>query len=396
MIAQAYPETSQGKPDLAAVDFNQAPFVVVWEVTQACDQVCRHCRAVSKPRRHPDELTLDEGRALFQEVLRFGRPLFIITGGDPMKRPDIFDIVEAGVASGLRVALTPSTTPLVTREAVFEFKARGVSRLAISLDGSAAQIHDRFRRVRGSFDCSMNILRSALDAEIPLQINTTVTRYNLDDFDAMARMIQGFGIVMWSVFFLVPTGRGRVEDEVRPEEFEAVFHKLYDLSKQAPFDIKTTAAPHFRRVVLQRRMAEGLLPDGSVPTVKGPGFDSGDHIGRAPKGVNDGNGFVFVSHIGDIYPSGFLPLYLGNVREVSLVETYRTHPVLLALRDYSRLKGKCGYCDFRDICGGSRSRAYAVTGDYLESDPYCVYQPPTSRKPTPDPNRADSPSSAEH
>lgn len=360
------------KPNFAEVDFSQSPFVVIWEITQACDLVCPHCRASSRPRRDPRELSTEEGFRLINEVLRFGRPIFVFTGGDPMKRPDVFDLVGYAATKGLRVALSPSATPLVTRRAIFDLKARGLDRMAVSLDGSTEQIHDAFRKVPGAFGWTMDILNWSREAGIPLQVNTTVTRYNLDDFDAMAELMAGLDISMWSVFFLVPTGRGREKDEVSPEDYERVFHRLYDLSEQVPFDVKTTAAPHFRRVVIQRRRSEG--GDGRDITVKGPGF-AVDGFRRAEKGVNDGNGFLFISHVGQIMPSGFLPISAGNVRQISPVEVYRSSPLFLELRDYSHLKGKCGWCDFRDVCGGSRARAYAVTRDYMAEEPYCVYQP---------------------
>lgn len=372
------PDTAhRGKPAFLEVDFNVSPFLVIWEVTRACDLACVHCRAEAQPRRHPLELTREEGFRLLDQVRAFGRPLCVLTGGDPMKRPEVLDFVRYGDGLGLRMALTPSGTGLMTREVVRALKKAGLSRLAISLDGSTAEVHDAFRQVRGSYGWTMACIAHAHAAGLPVQINTTITRHNLADFDGLVRKMIDLKIVLWSVFFLVPTGRGQEKDEVTSAEYEWVFHRLYDLSKSAPFDIKTTAAPHYRRVVLQRMKAERRQGQGrSSGLTMGPGFHAGrDQIGRAAKGVNDGDGFVFISHTGDIYPSGFLPVSGGNVRRESLVETYRNSPLFRTLRDRSQLKGKCGLCEYKNVCGGSRARAYALTGDYLESDPYCAHVP---------------------
>ena len=370
------------KPNMGQIDFNQNPFLVIWEVTQACDLACIHCRACAQPLRHPLELTTYEGFELLDEIKRFGQPLLVFTGGDPLLRPDIFNLITYGTERGLRVTMTPSGTPLLTKENIMKAKNAGLKRLAISLDGSTAAIHDAFRGVRGSYDWTMAGILAAREIGLPLQIHTTMTRHNLSDLESLAKKMCEFSIVLWSVFFLVPTGRGKHEDNLRPEEYENVFHFLYDLSKQVPFDIKTTAAPHYRRVVLQRRKADRRTGNKSVPVAEKrfqPGFSIGEGIGRAPKGVNDGVGFIFISHTGEIFPSGFLPLSAGNIRKKSLVETYRHAPLFTDLRNPDKLKGKCGRCEFRRICGGSRARAYAVHGDYLASDPSCGYQPATSR-----------------
>ncbi len=359
------------------VDFAQAPFVVIWETTRACDLACRHCRACAIPRRHPNELTTAEAKRLMEDVRRFGRPLFILTGGDPLKRPDVVELVAHGAGLGLRMALTPSGTPLMTREVLLRLRDAGLARLAVSLDGSTAEIHDAFRGVVGSYDWTLRMLRAARELGLSTQVNTTVSAYNVDDFDALCTLMADLGITMWSVFFVVPTGRARPTDLASAEAFEAVFHKMYDLSQTAPFDIKSTAAPQYRRVILQRQAAErraGRRAEAPVPLTAGVGFSLADGVGRA-KGVNDGDGFLFVSHTGKIFPSGFLPVSAGNVRTDDVVDVYRRSPLFVALRDRSRLKGKCGACEYREICGGSRARAYALTGDWLESDPLCIHVP---------------------
>ena len=367
------PQTA-GRPAMADVDFDQAPFIVIWEVTQACDLACLHCRASAQPRRHALELSTEEGYRLLEQIREFGRPLLVFTGGDPIKRPDIYDLVARAEALELRPSLTPSATPLVTRDAVFRLRDVGLSRMAISLDGATAHTHDAFRRVTGSFQATLDIVSWCHEAGLPLQINTTIARQNLAELDALYALVKTFpGMALWSVFFLVPTGRARVEDEVLAEEYEQVCHRLVDFSREAPFDIKTTAGQHYRRVLLQRRTAEKRAGGAAGPAA-GPGFAAGG-IGRAARGVNDGNGFLFISHLGEVYPSGFLPVSCGNVRRDHVVQVYRESPVFRALRDPDGYKGKCGVCEYRNVCGGSRARAYAVTGDYLESEPYCVYQP---------------------
>ncbi len=372
------------QPDLQAIDFDQSPFIVIWELTRACALACVHCRADAIPRRDPRELTTAEGIRLIEAVSRFGRPapLLVFTGGDPLRRPDAFDLVASGAQRRLRVALTPSGTAAVRREKIFRLKACGLARLAVSLDGSKAEIHDTFRGVRGSYDWTMRILEHAHEADLPVQINTTVTRYNREDLPALAEHLSRTGIVLWSLFFLVPTGRGRPEDGVSAQECEEILNDLYDLSRVIPFGIKTTEAPQYRRVVQERQ--QGIRRDGRS---RNGGWETGemrhqqfgfqtDAIGRAPKGVNDGNGFIFVDHLGNITPSGFLPVTAGNVRTDDFVDVYRRHPVFRELRDPDRFREKCGRCEYRWLCGGSRARAYAMTGDYLGEDPCCLYEPP--------------------
>ncbi|MBA3889079.1 MAG: TIGR04053 family radical SAM/SPASM domain-containing protein [Gemmatimonadaceae bacterium] len=366
------------RPDLAAIDFDQTPFLVIWETTRACDLACLHCRASAIARRDPRELSTGEARRLLDTVRGFGRPLFVLTGGDPLKRDDTVELVRYGASIGLRMAMTPSGTPLMTPEVLESLSEAGLSRLAVSLDGATAAQHDGFRGVPGSFDWTIRMLETARALGISTQINTTISSHNVDDLEALITLMERLGIALWSVFFIVPTGRARVEDLATAGEFERVFNRLYDLSATAPFDIKTTAAPHYRRVIMQRQRAErrsGDRAETPIPLTAGIGFSLRDGVGRA-KGVNDGDGFVFVSHRGEIYPSGFMPVSAGNVRTDDLVEVYRTHPLFRSLRDRDQLKGKCGMCEFRSVCGGSRARAYAMTGDALASDPLCAYQPP--------------------
>ncbi|HSB13587.1 MAG TPA: TIGR04053 family radical SAM/SPASM domain-containing protein [Bryobacteraceae bacterium] len=345
--------------------FDEAPFVVIWEVTQACDLACLHCRASAIACRNPLELATNEGFRLLEEIRTFGDPLMVFTGGDPLKRPDLFDLLRHSVSLGLRTTVTPSATPLLTAEAIQGFRDCGVARMAVSLDGPDAALHDGFRRVDGSFERTIFALEHARRAGLPTQINTTVTRHNFGQLEEIATLVAHWDARLWSVFFLVVTGRAMRSDDLTPEEYEDVFRFLYELSKTAPFDIKTTEAQHYRRYVAQRRKAEGGAANRST---------AGDVIQRQA-GINDGKGFVFVSHTGEIFPSGFLPLAAGNVRRDSIAEVYRNSALFRSLRNSDNLLGKCGDCEYRNLCGGSRSRAYALTGNYLESDPNCVYQP---------------------
>jgi AdoMet-dependent heme synthase len=369
------------RPSLGNADFNESPFIVIWETTQACDLACLHCRASAQPNRDRGELDTTEAKRLLDTVRQFGNPLFVLTGGDPLKREDTVEIVRYGTSIGLRMAMTPSGTPLMTPDVLRSLRDAGLARLAVSLDGSNAAIHDRFRGVSGSFEWTVRMLDTARQLGLSTQINTTISSHNLRDVEPIVQLITTLGIALWSVFFIVPTGRARASDLTTADEFEHVFHQLYDLSRTAPFDIKTTAAPHYRRVVLQRQVAErrsGARSEAVTPLTAGVGFSLADGVGRA-RGVNDGNGFLFISHRGDIYPSGFLPVSAGNVRTHDLVDVYRNSQLFRDLRDTDKLEGKCGVCEYRAVCGGSRARAYATTGNYLASDPYCAYIPARAR-----------------
>ncbi len=352
------------------VDFDQAPFTIAWEVTRACAYACVHCRADAQHHRDQRELTTEEGFALIDRLTEFGSPILIFTGGDPMMRRDLFDLIAYATEKGLRCSLTPTATALPTVERLQKAKAAGIRRIALSLDAPRADVHDDFRKVAGSWQRTMDILHRAQDIGLSVQVNTTVARHNVDILPEMVPFIEEVGAVQWSVFFLVPTGRAMAEQMISAEAHERIFNWLYDLSKTAPFDIKGTAAPMYRRVAIERKKAE--LGDGQAITFQGAGFQYADGLNRPRKGVNDGNGFLFISHIGEIEPSGFLPIPAGNVRTDDVVEVYRHHPVFKDLRNYDKLKGPCRTCTYREICGGQRGRAYGLTGDYMESDPACI------------------------
>jgi radical SAM protein len=341
--------------------FAASPLVVIWEVSRACDLACVHCRAAAVPERAADELTTAEGLRLIHDLRGFGRPVFVLTGGDPLKRPDVEELVAASAAAGLPTYLSPAGTPLLSHARLLRLRQAGLQGVSISLDGSCASIHDSFRRVSGSFDWSLEGAAAAAALDLRLQINTTLTRHNLGDLKAIAHLVAALEAQRWTLFLLVPTGRARNDQQVSAAECEQVFAWLYDLSTSTPFKIKTTEGPHYRRVTLQHQPAE------AARTVSGGG--------RFVPGLSDGSGFLFISARGDIQPSGFLPLTAGNVRTDSPVEVYQRHPIFTALRDPDRLGGRCGRCEYRRVCGGSRARAYGVSGDYLAEDPLCDYQP---------------------
>ncbi|MBX5476973.1 MAG: radical SAM protein [Clostridia bacterium] len=333
------------------MDFSQAPIVTIWEVTQACDLVCLHCRASARPWRHPGELTTEEGLRLIDEAAEMGTRLFVFSGGDPLKREDLCTLIRHAADRRLHPSVTPSATPLLTYDAIAQMAAAGAEAVAISLDGDDDASHDSFRGWSGAFQRSLAAAADVRRAGLRLQINTTVTAGNWRRLPGIARLVADLGAQRWSLFFLVPVGRGASLTPLTAEEHEEVYQWLADIREQVPFAIKTTEGPAYRRVLMQRG------------------------AGRRAA-VSDGKGFCFISHTGEVMPSGFLPVSAGNVRRQSLASLYRDSELFRSLRDPNQLRGKCGRCPFREVCGGSRARAYAMTGDYLAAEPTCAYEPP--------------------
>ncbi|HUA97274.1 MAG TPA: TIGR04053 family radical SAM/SPASM domain-containing protein [Terracidiphilus sp.] len=370
-------------PARGGLNYDETPFLAIWEVTQSCDLACKHCRAAAQPIAHPDELTNAEGKALIDQIAGMHIPIFVFTGGDPLKRKDLFELIRYAADRGVHVAVTPSATPLLTREAIFKMKEAGLVRLGISLDGSKPEIHDIFRGLPGAWARTIQAIEWAGQAGIPIQVHTTISRHNAHDLDNLCDLFEKLAIVMWNVFFLVPVGRGQLADLLSGEEFEQVFGKIYELSQRVSFQIKTTEAMHYRRYLLQHNLEERRTAHGHGSRPHGAAYEAGTpvagaqerNMGWATRRVNDGKGFMFISHVGNVYPSGFLPIHAGNVREKPLAEIYRDAPIFKALRDTSKLEGKCGACEFKEICGGSRARAYALTGDPLAQEPCCIYKP---------------------
>ncbi|HXI01729.1 MAG TPA: TIGR04053 family radical SAM/SPASM domain-containing protein [Candidatus Saccharimonadales bacterium] len=378
----------QGKmPRMPKLDYARSPFLVIWETTQACDLACSHCRASAQPDPAPGELTTAEGESVIRQAKAMGTPIFILSGGDPLKRRDLFQLIRYGADLGLRMATIPAATPMLTEEVVRKLKEAGCAQMAQSLDFPTAELHDGFRGVPGAFAKTMQAIEWAHKHALPVQINTTLTARTAPHLEEMVALVGKLGIVFWEVFFLVPMGRGASLEGLTAEQCEDIFEVLYRLQKKARFLVKITEAPHYRRYVMQREWMEAS--EQAIATGTGhPGRDvrnlprqlirtegPGHTIGLATQGVNSGNGFMFISHQGDLMPSGFLPIAAGNVRTHTLEQVYRDSELFQALRSPDRFKGICGYCEFNRICGGSRSRAYALTGDYMETDPWCAYRP---------------------
>ncbi|MDH6522141.1 TIGR04053 family radical SAM/SPASM domain-containing protein [Streptomyces sp. SAI-090] len=369
-------------------DAAERPFIVIWESTRACPLACLHCRAEAVPDRDPRELDTAAAKDLLRQVAAFGQPapLFVITGGDPFQRPDLCELIAYGWKVGVRVAVSPSGTPTLTEERLRAVHGAGASGLSLSLDGSTAEIHDTFRGVPGVFRWTLDAWDAARALGMRVQINTTVARHNLHDLPDIVRLVADHGAMLWSAFFLVPTGRGRTLGALTPAEVEDVLNFVYDVGLTVP--AKTTEAHHFRRVALQRQILANRGDDHVAVLGLGPlyreltdraavlGLDAATRrVRRPPLDVNAGRGFVFVSHTGTVHPSGFLPLSAGSVRESLLTSIYRTSPLFTGLRADDMLGGRCGRCEFRRVCGGSRSRAYGVTGDPFAEEPWCGYVP---------------------
>lgn len=369
-------------PQHPTIDYDLNPFIAIWEVTRACQLKCVHCRADAQTKPHPNELSHAEGKKLIDQIYEMNNPMLVFSGGDCMLREDLFELAGYAIQKGMRVSITPSATENVTKARMQLAKEVGLSRWAFSLDGPTPEIHDHFRGTAGSFQLTIEKIKYLNELTMPLQINTVISTYNYKHLAEMAELVKELKAVMWYIFLLVPTGRGQLDACITPTEHEQVFRWLYELNKTSPFDIKTTAAQHYRRVVHQQKVKEHKLARGTIryeDTISTDYASMVDGLKRAPKGVNDGNGFIFISHVGDVFPSGLLPIKVGNVRERTLKEIYRESPVLKEIRNPDLYKGKCGVCEYRYICGGSRSRTFAVTGDYLESEPYCVYIPEAMR-----------------
>ncbi|WP_432157664.1 TIGR04053 family radical SAM/SPASM domain-containing protein [Streptomyces sp. bgisy153] len=369
-------------------DVGAKPFIVIWESTRACPLACLHCRAEAVPDRDPRELDTAAAKDLLHQVAAFGHPapLFVITGGDPFQRPDLEELISHGEQAGVRVAVSPSGTPTLTPERLRAVHDAGAVGLSLSLDGSTAELHDGFRGVPGVYRWTLDAWDAARALGMKVQINTTVTRRNLRDLPDVVRLVREHGAMLWSAFFLVPTGRGRQLGLLTPAETEDVLNFVHDVGTTVP--AKTTEAHHFRRVALQRRILADAGEDHVAALRLGPLYreltaraaelglhEGGRRVRRPPLDVNAGRGFVFVSHTGTVHPSGFLPLGAGDVRRTPLPEIYRTSALFTGLRDADRLGGRCGTCEFRRICGGSRSRAHGVTGDPYAEEPWCGYQP---------------------
>ena len=350
--------------------YDRAPMTVYWEMTIACALACRHCRATAWNRPAPGELTTEESVALLDEVARFGDPLphMIMSGGDPLRRPDVFELLEEARDRGIGVSLSPASTPELTREKMVRMQQAGTRAMSISIDGSNPALHDGVRRVPGTFDLAMRELDWAGELGIPVQINTLVTAATMPDLPELYRMLCSKPIQRWTLFFLIRTGRGKMLQEINAEKAEEILVWLNGLRGEAPFQVSTTEALHFRRVTAQAMEARGMSLEDIAASPVARAF-----------GIRDGNGIVFVTHTGDVTPSGFLPLPMGNVKKDSLVDLYRNHPLMRDLRTPSRFGGKCGLCEYNTWCGGGRSRSYSATGDPLAADPLCSYIPAALR-----------------
>ncbi|MYT21113.1 TIGR04053 family radical SAM/SPASM domain-containing protein [Streptomyces sp. SID7760] len=363
----------------------ERPFIVIWEATRACALACLHCRAEARTARHPEELDEAGARRLMDQTAAFGRPrpLFVITGGDPFQRPDLCDVLAYGTSLGLRVAVSPSGTPTLTHERLAAVRDAGAVAVSLSLDGSTAERHDAFRGVPGVYGRTLDGWRAARELGLKVQINTAVTRRSLSDLADIATLVRREDAMLWSGFLLVPTGRGGQLDPLDPAEVEDVLHFLYDCG--AVLATKTTEGHHFRRVVLQRTALEARGEKPELGPLYGRLSARAAELGlfdgarrsvrRPPMDVSSGRGFVFVSHTGEVHPSGFLPVSAGNVKNHPLTVIYRGSALFTKLRDPALLRGNCGRCEYKTVCGGSRSRAYGVTGDVLAADPYCAYEP---------------------
>jgi radical SAM protein len=348
--------------------FADAPRRVYWEITRACDLACLHCRAEAAPDADPGQLDTKAGLKLLRQLAEATpKPHVIFTGGDPLKRADLFELIATARGLGLDVSVSPSATPLLTEEAIDRLVAAGVSAISLSIDGASAEAHDAIRGVAGCYERTLVSGRRARQAGLAFQVNTLVSAETLGELPRIDALVREIGASRWSLFFLVNVGRGTVLTPISAEQTEELLGWLAERAKVPGLVVTTTEAPHFRRVALAHRdkSAEAPRPHGHGA------------------GMRDGNGVMFIAHDGEVSPSGFLPLSAGNVKMENPIRVYRESPLFVSLREVDGFHGRCGRCEFRQVCGGSRARAYVASGDPLGEDPLCMYEPRVAVSPKP-------------
>jgi len=363
-------------------NLSEAPIFVCWETTKACLLACRHCRARAIRKPMAGELTHEQGLKLIDQLVEFGEPYpaLLLTGGDPLMRNDFFDLIEYAKNRGIYVAVAASVTPKLNEPAISRMKALGVDIMSVSLDGATPKTHDRLRGIPGTWAATVAALQTTSKAGLKAQVNTTVMRSNINELPDIFHIAKQNGTVAWEVFFLIRTGRGASLESLEPSECEEVMHFLYDAAHYG-VPVRTAEGPNFRRVRAQR--SNGLkAPDGEIYRMLSEKLRNLEGAPTNPPALKmtptrDGKGILFVSHDGDVYPSGFLPIVTGKVPKENLGTIYRLNPTFVALRDPGNLKGRCGKCEYKEVCGGSRSRAFAEYGDAFQEDPACPYNPST-------------------
>jgi AdoMet-dependent heme synthase len=362
------------------IDFREKPIFVCWETTKSCLLSCRHCRATAIRSGLPGELDAATGLRLIDQIVEFSEPYpaLLLTGGDPLMRPDVFDLIRHAKEKGVYTAVAASVTPLLGKDRLELMKSLGVEVVSVSLDGATAAVHDRIREIPGTWQATLDAITAASTCGLRLQVNTTVMKSNLRELADIFHLIRERGAIAWEVFFLVRTGRGSALENPEPWECEEVAQFLYECTRYG-IPVRTSEGPHFRRISLQRQKDAGD-PRGKLYSHLAQRLRELEGEPKNPptvrlSGTGDGRGIIFIGHDGEVYPSGFLPLPLGNIRNESLKSIYTSHPLLVGLRDPSKLKGRCGACEYAAVCGGSRSRAYAEFEDPYQEDPACIYVP---------------------
>jgi heme b synthase len=354
------------------IQSKHTPRVIAWEITRTCHLSCKHCRASATHGPYENELSTQECCEVLDDIATLARPIVILTGGEPMLREDVYDIAKYGTSLGFRMVMAPCGL-LIDEETAGKIKESGIQRISISLDGAREETHDSFRGVPGAFKGALRGLKFAREAGVEFQINTTVTKHNVAEVPQLLDLAIELGAAAFDVFLLVPTGRGKelVDSEISPEQYEEMLNWVYVRSQDSPIPLKLTCAPHYQRVLRQREKGKKESAGRPAHGTGRPAHGSG----RMAKGCMGGQSFAFISHTGRVQICGFLETECGDIRSQPFSHIWNNSGVFMEMRDLDSYHGRCGYCEFRMVCGGCRARAYGITGDYLDEEPYCVYEP---------------------
>jgi heme b synthase len=364
----SHPHGKGGHPGAGSDKKGAALRLVAWETTRNCNLNCIHCRAAATMGPYENELDTAAGLTLLDQISQVGKPVVILTGGEPLLRGDIFELARHGTKKGLRMVMAPNGT-MITAAIARKMVESGIQRISVSLDGATRESHDRFRQVDGAYEGALQGIRFAKEVGLEFQVNTTITQQNLEEIPTIQELAVELGAVAHHIFLLVPTGRGKyiIDQEISAKQYEETLNWFYDQQDKVPLQLKATCAPHYYRILRQRAREEG-----KKITFETHGLDA------VTRGCLGGTGFCFISHVGIVQPCGFLDVNCGDVNKTSFAEIWNESKVFKDLRDFSRLKGKCGLCEYRKVCGGCRARAYEATGDYLAEEPLCAYDPKAS------------------